>query len=41
LSDGKDSFLYDPANADISILEGSTMHQIVAVLRDPVLRETA
>jgi hypothetical protein len=27
-SDGKDSFLCDPANADIAILEGSTPHQI-------------
>ena len=35
-SDGKDSFLSDPPNADISILEGATLHQTVAVLRDPV-----
>jgi hypothetical protein len=40
-SDGKDSFLCDPANADISILEGSTLHQIVAVLRGPVPRDIA
>jgi hypothetical protein len=39
--DGKDSFLCDPANADISILEGATLPQIVAVLPDPVLREIA
>jgi hypothetical protein len=37
-SDGKDSFLSDPPNADISILDGATLHQIVAVLRDPVLQ---
>lgn len=37
-SDGKNSFLSDPPNADISILEGSTLHQITAVLRDPVLQ---
>ena len=37
-SDGKNSFLSDPPNADISILEGSTLHQIIAVLRDPVLQ---
>jgi hypothetical protein len=37
-NDGKNSFLSDPPNADISILEGSTLHQIIAVLRDPVLQ---
>jgi hypothetical protein len=37
-SDGKDSFLSDPPNADISILEGSTLRQTVAVLRDPTLQ---
>ena len=36
-SEGKNSFLSDPANADISILDGSKLHQIIAVLRDPVL----
>src|ERR1700730_9405786 len=36
-SDGKDSFLSDPPNADISILEGDQLRQIVAVLQDPVL----
>jgi hypothetical protein len=40
-SDGKDSFLSDPPNADISILEGTTLHQIVVVLRDPVLQGDA
>jgi hypothetical protein len=34
---GKDSFLSDPPNADISILEGDQLRQIVAVLQDPVL----
>ena len=37
-SDGKNSFLSNPPNADISILQGRTLHQIVAVLRDPVLQ---
>jgi hypothetical protein len=36
-SKGKDSFLSDPPNADISILEGDQLRQIVAVLRDPAL----
>ena len=36
-SNGKDSFLSDPPNADISILEGDRLRQIVAVLHDPVL----
>lgn len=36
-SDGKDSFLSDPPNADISILEGRKLHQVIAVLHDPVL----
>ena len=34
---GKDSFLSDPPNADISIIVGDTLKQIVAELRDPVL----
>jgi hypothetical protein len=34
---GKNSFLADPPNTDISILEGNRLHQVVAVLRDPVL----
>jgi hypothetical protein len=37
-SKGKDSFLSDPPNADISILEGDQLRQIVAVLQDPVLQ---
>jgi hypothetical protein len=36
-SKGKDSFLSDPPNADISILEGEQLRQIVAVLQDPAL----
>ncbi len=36
-SEGKDSFLSDPPNADISILEDGTLRQTVAVLKDPVL----
>lgn len=36
-SKGKDSFLSDPPNADISILEGNKLKQIVAVLQNPVL----
>jgi hypothetical protein len=37
-SKGKDSFLSDPPNADISILEGDQLRQIVAVLQDPALQ---
>jgi hypothetical protein len=37
-SKGKDSFLSDPPNADISILEGEQLRQVVVVLRDPALQ---
>jgi hypothetical protein len=37
-SEGKDSFLSDPPNADISILEDNKLRQVVVVLRDPVLQ---
>jgi hypothetical protein len=36
-SNGKDSFAKDPPNADISIIDGDTMQQVVAELQDPVL----
>lgn len=36
-SQGKDSFLSDPPNADVSILKGEMLHQVVVELRDPVL----
>ena len=36
-SEGADSFLSDPPNADLSILENGTLRQTVVVLRDPVL----
>ena len=36
-SKGKDSFLSDPPNADLSILEGNQLRQVVAVLKDPQL----
>jgi hypothetical protein len=36
-SQGKDSFLSDPPNADLSIFEDGTLHQTVVVLSDPVL----
>ena len=36
-SEGTDSFLSDPPNADVSILEDGKLLQTVAVLRDPVL----
>ena len=36
-STGKDSFLSDPPNADISILEAGKLHQVVAVLKSPSL----
>jgi hypothetical protein len=37
-SKGKDSFLSDPPNADISLLEDDALRQTVAVLQDPVLQ---
>ena len=37
-STGKDSFLFDPPNADISILEGDKLRQVVVVLQTPVLK---
>jgi hypothetical protein len=37
-STGKDSFLSDPPNADISILEGDKLRQVVAVLQSPVIK---
>jgi hypothetical protein len=36
-SHGKDSFLSDPPNADLSLLEGNNLRQVVVVLKDPVL----
>ncbi len=36
-SEGADSFLSDPPNADLSILEDGTLRQTVVELRDPVL----
>lgn len=36
-SEGKDSFLSDPPNADLSILEEGVLRQTVVVLRDPAL----
>jgi hypothetical protein len=36
-SAGKDSFLSDPPNADLSIMEDGELRQTVVVLRDPVL----
>ncbi|MEZ5462717.1 hypothetical protein [Dokdonella sp.] len=36
-SEGTDSFLSDPPNADISILEGDKLSQVVVVLESPVL----
>jgi hypothetical protein len=40
-SKGKDSFLSDPPNADLSILEGETVQQVVVVLQNPVLKGDA
>jgi hypothetical protein len=37
-SAGKDSFLSDPPNADVSILEGDKLRQVVVVLQAPVLK---
>ncbi|MBK0400894.1 hypothetical protein H0I76_16970 [Limibaculum sp. M0105] len=36
-SEGTDSFLTDPPNADISILEGEKLIEAVVVLRDPAI----
>jgi hypothetical protein len=36
-SQGRDSFLSDPPNADLWIVEGGERRQVVAVLRNPVL----
>jgi hypothetical protein len=36
--EGKDSFKSNPPNADISIIEGKTLKQIVVELQDPVLK---
>jgi len=36
-SQGPDSFLVEPPNADISILEGSNLRQVVAILQSPAL----
>jgi hypothetical protein len=34
-SKGKDSFLSDPPNADVSVLEGEKLKQVVVTLMDP------
>jgi hypothetical protein len=39
-STGQDSFLSDPPNADLSILEGDTLKQVVVVLKEPVLEDS-
>jgi hypothetical protein len=36
-SKGNDSFLPDPPNADVSIMEGEQLRHVFVVLRDPVL----
>ena len=36
-SQGSDSFLSDPPNADLSIIEDGALRQVVVVLRDPVI----
>ena len=40
-SQGRDSFLKDPPSADLSIMEGNELRQVVVVLRDPVLEGDA
>src|SRR6478736_7364889 len=40
-STGKDSFLSDPPNADVSILEGDQLRQMVVVLQAPALKSDA
>ena len=37
-SKGKDSFLKDPPNADVSIIEGDKLQQVVVVLQSPELK---
>lgn len=37
-SEGADSFKSNPPNADVSILEGQTLKQVVVELLDPVLK---
>jgi hypothetical protein len=37
-SKGKDSFLSDPPNADVSIIENGKLRQVIVVLQDPVLK---
>ena len=37
-STGKDSFLKDPPNADVSILEGDKLRQVVVVLQAPEVK---
>src|SRR5262245_29298119 len=37
-SEGKNSFLADPPNADISIVKGHALQQTVVVLQSPVLQ---
>jgi hypothetical protein len=37
-STGKDSFLSDPPNADVSILEGNKLRQVVVVLQAPAVK---
>jgi hypothetical protein len=36
-SEGTNSFKSDPPNADISIVEGGKLQQVIVVLSDPVL----
>ena len=36
-SEGKDSFLKDPPNANVSILDGGKVTDVVVVLSDPLL----
>jgi hypothetical protein len=40
-STGKDSFLSNPPNADVSIMEGDALRQTVVVLQSPVLKGDA
>jgi len=37
-SEGQSSFRSDPPNADVSIIEGDALRQVVVELRDPVLK---
>jgi len=40
-SEGKDSFKANPPNADISLIEGNDLRQIIVELQNPILKDDA